>query len=174
MNLYLIGYRGSGKSTVAPLLAARLKWNWLDTDQIIQSLRGRMIDQIFAEGQEAEFRRAETSALQSVCKRTRTVVALGGGAPVSEANRQLLASSGRVVWLRAAADVLHARIERDQFSAQLRPSLTGLSPKDEVRQLLAERTSAYEACADYSVDTDKMSPDQIADQIAHWWTSVDK
>jgi shikimate kinase len=173
MNLYLIGYRGSGKSTVAPLVAERLGWRWLDSDAEIQSRERRAIAEIFIQEGEAFFRELETSSIRELSMQNQIVAALGGGALLSETNRQLLAASGRTVWLRADPDILLHRVSEDGTSELQRPRLTALAPLDEIRQMLAERNSVYAACSDYAVDTDELSPFQVAAQIADWWDTVD-
>lgn len=171
MNLYLIGYRGSGKSTVAPLLANLLGWTWLDSDGQVELLAGCSVAQIFAENGEACFRKWETNVIEALSRKSNLVVATGGGAPMALQNRRLMAASGRQIWLKAAPKFLWARILSDETSQ--RPALTDKSGLAEIQQVLAERTSIYEACADYAIDVESLSPEQIAQQIAEWWVSVD-
>ncbi len=174
MNLFLIGYRASGKTTVAQKLSRLLGMPWIDTDQQITDRAGQPIRQIFQQGGEAAFREMEFQTLKTICgKRHNSVVALGGGAVMEPRSRRLVANHGRCVWLRTRPETLATRLER-QPAADQRPPLSGLSLRDEIEQLLAERTSIYSACADYTVDTDDLSADETAEAIARWMASVDK
>ena len=99
-SLFLIGPRGSGKTTVARLLAARLGWDWVDADDVLEARHGKSIRDVFAEEGEAGFRDRESAVLADLCGRRRCVVSTGGGVVVREANRALAAGVG----LRRLAD----------------------------------------------------------------------
>jgi shikimate kinase len=173
MNLYLIGYRGSGKSSVAPLLARELNRELVDTDDLIENQTGASISQIFSQHGEPEFRRIETEIICSISSCENRVVSLGGGAPLAEQNRVWLKSNGRTIWLTAPPNVLWERISGDATSTQRRPDLTDDGGRLEVERVLATRIPIYSECADYTIDVREMSPEQIADNIARWWESVD-
>ena len=173
MNLYLIGFRGSGKSTVAPLIASQLEWSFDDTDEQVVLLAGCPISQIFEEYGEAVFREWETTVLQALSLQSSVVVSTGGGCPLSNTNRDLMANTGKIVWLRAGAEVLWSRIKADNKSEAQRPNLTKDGGLLEVQRVLASRISIYAACADYTVDVETLSPEQIAKQIANWLDPVD-
>ena len=174
MNLYLIGYRGSGKSTVAPLLACRLGRNSIDTDLLIEEKSGKSISQIFADQGEAEFRRLESNAIAAYEGSANLIMSLGGGAPLAEINRNWIALNGKTVWLTASAEVLYLRIIGDPSSGTTRPNLTDQGGLLELSTILATRTAVYEDCADYAIDVAEKSPEQIAEAIVDWWNSVDK
>ena len=173
MNLYLIGFRGCGKSTVAPLIAAAMGWKTIDSDRQIEILTGRSIADIFAEEGEAGFRRWETNVIQQVAENDDQVIALGGGAPTIRKNRNAIKRSGRVVLLTASPEILWVRISADARSRRQRPSLTDLDGFNEVKKLLELRDGVYKACADYTVDTSELQPQEIADNIVNWWDPVD-
>ena len=173
MNLYLIGFRGCGKSTVGPLVAEALAWTAVDSDQEIETLTSRSIATIFAEEGEAGFREWETSVIQGYMTKNECVISLGGGAPTIATNRDAIKSSGKTVLLKADSEVLWERICKDPKTAQTRPSLTDKDGYEEVVQLLEQRAEVYAECADYTVDTGQLSPQQIADQIANWFDPVD-
>lgn len=174
MNLYLIGYRGCGKSTVAPLVAEALGWQTRDSDKQIEILTSRTISEIFSESGETVFREWETTVLQALAVESDKVISVGGGAPTIETNRQIMKSSGCMVWLQASAEELWNRISADPKSDSMRPSLTDQSDGlKEVRQVLRARYDIYKACADYTLATDGLSPSEVADQIANWWDPVD-
>ena len=166
MNIFLIGYRGSGKTTVAQALAGQLGWPWLDADAELERRSGRSIRQIFAESGEPAFRDLESAVVADLARLDGHVVALGGGAVVREQNRRAIAGRGSVVWLKASAQSLDARIAADPTTGQRRPSLTGQGSLDEIRELLAHREPIYEQCANLVIDADTLAPDEIARQIA--------
>lgn len=165
MNVILIGYRGTGKSTVAQALGLALGWPWVDADVEIEWRAGKSIASIFADEGEPHFRDLEEQTLAELCRRDRHVVAAGGGAVLREANRLAMQAAGHIVWLRAPVETILERTGRDETTAGRRPNLTSLSGEAEVRNLLAERTPLYEACAELAIDTEGRSPGDIAAEI---------
>lgn len=163
-SLFLIGYRGTGKTTVAKLLAARLGCLAIDSDAVLQRRDGRSIAQMFAEAGEVAFRDLEQAVVADLATGQPRVVSLGGGAILREANRRALAGHP-VVWLRASPTSLAQRLASDRVSADQRPSLTGQGLLEEIEQVLAERTPIYQQCATMTVDTDDLSPAEVADEI---------
>jgi shikimate kinase len=165
--IFLIGYRGTGKSTVARLLAAALGWDCIDADPLLEERHGRTIRQIFAAEGEAGFRDKEAALLQELCQRRQTVVATGGGVILREANRQRL-KAGWVVWLTADPATIWQRLQADATTAERRPNLTvgGLS---EIEELLRVREPLYRACADLVVETTGRTPEQVAEAILAGW-----
>lgn len=173
MHLFLIGYRGTGKTTIAPLLGQLIELPVIDLDQRIIDSTGKLIREIFEEQGEQEFRKIEQRELQQAIKQVPSVISLGGGTIVSEVNRSTINSNGKAVWLQAHPDTICSRLQSDDLSKQNRPSLTGLDLMDEIESVLAERRPFYDVCADYSVATDDLPPQEVAEQIANWWQSVD-
>ncbi len=168
MNLFLIGYRGSGKTTVARLVAEQLGWTWLDADVELERRAGRTIKEIFAADGEGAFRVLEQQTIADLATGNEQVLALGGGAILRDANRQTLAARGKTVWLQASAETLFARINGDPTTADRRPNLTATGGIEEVRRLLAERTPLYEQCADLTVTTEGRTAETIAEEIVAW------
>ena len=165
MNVFLIGYRGSGKTTVAQRLSQLVGWPWLDADVELEIRAGRTIKQIFAEGGEIAFRDLESAIVADLASRDRHILALGGGAILREQNRQALVGRSLVVWLQASPQTLSTRIAADPTTGERRPNLTGQGGLDEIRTLLDQRTPLYQACADLIVDADGQTPDEIAGTI---------
>jgi shikimate kinase len=169
--LFLVGYRGSGKSSAAQLLAQRLGWDWLDVDAVLEERTGRTIRQIFAEEGEEAFRDLEAALLFEFSGLERVVVATGGGVVLRPENRQCLKESGCVIWLKGDAGTLWERIQADATTAARRPALTvgGLA---EVEQLLRVREACYADCAHLSVDTVGRSVGEVVEEIVEQLTRV--
>ena len=147
--LALIGYRGCGKSTVGPLVAARLGWAFVDADRELEIETGRTIAEIIRSEGEDKFRDLETSMLQKLLK-PETILATGGGAVLRTLNREWLCNHSTVVWLQAPAEHLWERIRAD--ARNVRPNLTALGGLEEVRQLLNVREPLYRETAHFSID----------------------
>ncbi len=164
--VFLIGYRGSGKTTVARLLAGKLGWAWCDADAVLAERFGLSIRRIFAEEGEAGFRAKETAILQELCQLQDFVIATGGGIVLRPENRIKLLL-GRVVWLKAEPKVLWRRLQEDPSTLEKRPNLAegGLA---EVEKLVEARTPLYEKCADLVVDTGTKNPVEVAETIYEW------
>lgn len=171
MHVYLIGYRGSGKTTIGKLLAVRLDRPSIDCDDLIEQAAGQTIREIFASEGEAGFRDREQAAIEQLAAEAvaqPAVVALGGGAVLREANRAAICRSGRRVWLTAPPHVLASRIRGDQTTAARRPALSTLSDYDEIVNLLAQREPLYAAVAQKTLNTEGLTAEAICDDIADW------
>ena len=168
MNVTLIGYRGTGKSTVARLLAERLGWKWVDADAYLEQKARQTISQIFDTEGEQGFRRRETEVITDLTGRDRTVLAAGGGAVLREENRQAICRSGLTVWLVASPEAICQRMETDTTTASRRPRLTACGGIEEIRKLLSQREPLYRACADLVVSSEDRSAHEIADELAAW------
>jgi shikimate kinase len=162
--LLLIGYRCTGKTTVARLLAERLGWDWTDADTVLEERAGQTIRAIFAAEGEAGFRQREELVLDELCRGQRQVIATGGGVVLSGRNRERLRDAGRVVWLTADADTIWQRLQADASTRDRRPTLTvgGLA---EIQELLRVREPLYRACADIIVETASRSPEDVANHV---------
>jgi shikimate kinase len=166
--IFLIGNRGTGKSTVARILAELLGWAWVDADAVLEEREGRSIRRIFAEEGEAVFRDKEAALLVELAGHRRHIIATGGGVVLRGDNRALLRASSRVVWLTADAATLWQRLQRDAGSAERRPDLS-VGGRAEAEELLRSRGPLYRACADLTVDTVGRSPAEVARLIlTHW------
>ncbi len=165
MIVTLIGYRGTGKSTVAQQLAARLNWECCDSDKIIEARTGTSIADIFAEDGEPHFRHLERVVLDELLQRENVVVSAGGGAVLDEVTRHAMSEAGPVVWLKASPQTILERINSDPNSAKTRPALTDADPLDEIKAKLLERNHYYGSIAALIVDTDERNVTSIVDEI---------
>ncbi len=173
-HVVLVGMMGAGKTTVGRLLARRLGRPFVDVDDVVVAAAGRSIPDVFALEGEAGFRARERRALAQVCAAgVPQVVACGGGAVLDPANRAVLASRARVVWLRASPEVLADRVG----DGTARPLLAGTADAAErarrLGALAAEREAVYAAVADEVVDTDERSPAELAADLARRFAADD-
>jgi shikimate kinase len=169
MNLVLIGYRCTGKTTIGRLLAEKLGWPLVDTDTLIQQKAGRNIKEIVAAGGWPEFRHLERNVVAEVAAADRQVISAGGGAILDEANRSALRRGGKVVLLTASAEKIWQRMKADPKTLAERPNLTDAGGIAEVLKVLAERQVAYQAARHLEVPTDRLSPEAAADRILAWF-----
>ena len=160
-NIVLTGFMGSGKSAVGRLIAKRLRFQFVDTDQLIVKRAGVSISEIFAQHGEEHFRNLETAELESLDHLRQTVIATGGGVVVKERNHAILARLGFVVWLTAGEDVIFNRVSR----TDKRPLLQTEDPRATIRDLLAARRPLYEKAAQFTVDTTTFSHGEAADAV---------
>jgi len=162
MNIVLIGYRGTGKSTVGKLLAARLGRELVSTDAEIVKRAKRTIPQIVAQEGWESFRDRESEVCQELAARDQLVIDTGGGAILRAQNVEALKRNGTVFWLEASVVTITKRIGRDNQ----RPSLTGSkSFVDEIQEVLRERTPKYQAAADHVITTDNRSINRLIEEV---------
>jgi shikimate kinase len=172
-NLFLIGYRCTGKSSAGRRLAATLGRAFVDTDSAIVSEKGMSIRKIVSDRGWQDFRRLEHAALQQVCSADRRVVATGGGIVLDAANIRLMKTSGKVIWLKASPDTIKSRMEQDQASEGLRPALTAKDSISEIEEILSEREPLYRQAMDFAVDTDHRGIDEICELIVRQLAELD-
>jgi shikimate kinase len=159
--IFLVGFMGSGKTTVGRALAQRLSWSFEDLDDLIAMAAGMTVADIFAREGEPAFRRRETEALRSAAARRRTVVATGGGAACREDNLGLMTAAGRVIALVVSAP----EAVRRAGARSGRPLLDGAAdPVAAARALLAARRPFY-ARAHLRIETDGRSPAAVIEEI---------
>lgn len=177
-RITLIGYRGTGKSTVAALLGDILGCGWCDADLMLEKKLGCTIASLVKERGEAIFRDEEAAVLIELLEGFSGVLSTGGGAVLRATNREALRRLGRpVVWLTAPAEVVRRRLASDPTTADRRPALatppTGGSPVHgdplaEVAAALEQREPYYRECADLRIDTAVATPAAVAAQVAAW------
>jgi len=168
MNLTLIGYRCTGKSTIAQVLSDVLGWTLVDTDALIQDRVGKTIREIVADGGWQAFRRLEREVVADVARGDDQVISTGGGVVLDAANTRLLREAGKVILLTCPPEVIWQRMQADVKTDTERPDLTDAGGLDEVRCVLNERQTAYEAAAHYRIPTDRFSPEETAGRILAW------
>lgn len=171
-HLYLTGYRGCGKSTIAKELAARLNFPLIDLDELIELEAGMTIAKIFEAESEAGFRDRESVSLQQVAAGTRSVISLGGGAILRPNNREIIAQSGWCVWLDASPETIADRLSTDATTGQRRPSLTGLPVVEEIETVMRTREPLYRDSSHLRIDTTDRSIVQIASEIIDVWCAT--
>ena len=176
MNLFLIGYRCSGKTTVGKSIAKNLGWAFIDADAILVDACEKSIKDIIATDGWEYFRRIERSTLKRICAANRQVVATGGGVVLEAANIEAMKTSGRIVWLVATAATIRKRMRSDQNSEDFRPALTQKGTLAEIELLLAERSPYYERASEFLIDTDGIPVPEIAHRILRKlnWANADK
>lgn len=161
-SVALIGHRGTGKTTVGARLAVRLGLAFADADAELQQRLGTSIAQLFASGREAVFRDEEERTIAELTRRSGLVLATGGGAVLREASRRALKAFGPVIWLRAEVQVLTDRLARDPIP---RPALSSAGLLAEIQTILAEREPIYRSLADLAIDTSRLNPAEVVDEI---------
>jgi shikimate kinase len=162
MNIVLIGYRGTGKSTVGKLFAARLGRELVSTDAEIVKRAKRTIPEIVTQEGWEYFRNLESDICSELAHRDKLVIDTGGGVILRAQNVEALKKNGTVFWLTASVETIGKRIGGDNQ----RPSLTGAkSFVDEIQDVLRERTPKYEAAADHTIATDDRSINQLVETL---------
>ena len=159
-NIFLVGFMGSGKSTVGRILAEKMGYRYCDADKFIETQAGTAITQIFAEHGEQYFRDLESESMESLSTKERQVIATGGGVVQRDRNWDAMNSGGITVYLKAPIEVIWRRIK----DSKTRPLLQVENPLETARELLSKRTPMYER-ADLIVDTSNLSLEQVAEEI---------
>ncbi|HZQ46209.1 MAG TPA: shikimate kinase [Verrucomicrobiae bacterium] len=161
-NIVLIGFMGTGKSSVGRLVADQLRFNLIDTDELIESRTGKSVTEIFAEKGEAAFRQHERQIVAELGSHKRSVISTGGGVGASEANLASLKEHALVVCLWASPEKIWERVRTQTH----RPLLKEADPLAEIRQLLAAREPCYKQ-ADVLLNTEVRSLKEVAQQVLH-------
>ena len=164
-NIILVGFMASGKTSVGRALAEHTGWTLVDADDVIVARAGKPIHRIFAEVGEPAFRELESRVMADLCAGERQVIASGGGAFVSERNREVMLAGGRVFFLSASPATILQRVREEDAGGPIRPLLAVDDPEARIAELLAQRTPAY-AQAHHTVDTDALTAEGVAERIA--------
>lgn len=162
MNIVLIGYRGTGKSSVGTILGNRLGMDCVGMDTRIIKKAGMSIPKIVEKYGWAGFRDMESEVVRQLCEFDHLVIDTGGGVIERPENIEALRANGFIFWLKASVDTIIARIHEDTQ----RPALTsGKTFTEEVEEVLKQRIPKYKMAAQFEIDTDNLTPDQIADRV---------
>ncbi|HHT36857.1 MAG TPA: shikimate kinase [Firmicutes bacterium] len=164
-NLTLIGFMGTGKTSVGRVCAEQAGWSFIDCDAELERRLNRIIKDIFREHGEGYFRSAEAETLDQILKNSHQVISTGGGIVTYEPSRRMLLESkgkgNKIIWLKAAPEVIYERTA----CSQDRPLLNVADPLAEIRRLLMQRHMFYEQLADACIDTTALSIEQTADAV---------
>lgn len=162
-NIFLIGFMGTGKSTVAEYLGEHFDMQVLEMDETISDRENMSITDIFEKKGEEYFRNLETSLLKEVGVNGNTVVSCGGGTPMREENVEEMKKNGKIVLLTATPETIYNRVK----NSHNRPLLENNMNVEYISELLGKRQEKYQAAADIVVETDEKSKDIIANEIIH-------
>lgn len=160
-NIILIGFMGTGKTVVGRHLAALLKYNYLDTDDLIEKTEGLSVSNIFKQKSEGYFRNLESEVILTLVDYEKFIIATGGGIVLRRENVENLKKIGPLVLLSSRPEVIYERLKDDKS----RPLLAGNNPLGKTKEILGQRTPIYESAADFEVDTSDISVDEAARQI---------
>ena len=160
-NIFLIGFMGTGKSTVAKALKEKTGAEIIEMDQLIAQRENQSIPQIFEEKGEAYFRNLETELLMELQSGEKNIVSCGGGVPMRKKNVLEMKKSGKVVLLTALPETILERVKDNED----RPLLQNRKSVEGIRELMEQRREKYEAAADVMVATDGKSAETIAREI---------
>lgn len=167
--IYLTGFMTSGKSTVGPILANVLGWNFYDLDREIESREKKSIVEIFESNGENYFRSIETDTLKELSLLKNVVISLGGGTIANETNMGILKETGKIIYLKVSPDILYHRLKNKIDRPLFRDLTLGQSSeqdyKNKINEILKERTGYYEK-ADLVINTDTTRIGITVDAIA--------
>ncbi|MDP6394456.1 MAG: shikimate kinase [Desulfobacterales bacterium] len=167
MNIFLIGYRCVGKTTVGKSIARMMGRSFVDSDMLIVQESGQSIQKIVDTEGWNVFRSMERSMLKKICKKDHQVVATGGGMVLNTDNVDEMKKSGTIVWLRATTLTILERILQDENTGNLRPALTDKGLKEEIEETLLERNSYYENASDFFMNTNGIGVAEISKILIH-------
>ncbi len=162
MNVILCGMMGAGKTTIGVKIADLTGRRWYDTDELIVDKHGKISD-IFEYYGEAHFRKLETEIIRELAQMDNLIISTGGGLVLKKENNELLQKNGKIVFLRASLETLAKRLKVDGNRPLLQTSTESI--RDRLARLLKERAPVYEHVADFIVDVDGKTPEEIAKEI---------
>jgi shikimate kinase len=165
MNLVLIGYRGSGKSTVGRRLAVRLKMKFVDTDNLIEERQGIPIADIVKSRGWGHFRKLEASMIKEISNGDHLIIAPGGGAVLDADNVSVLRKNGVIIWLKADKQTLLKRMNQDPGTNARRPTLTGRGTLEELQEVMSLREPFYEKTSQIQIDTSTLDVEAVVERV---------
>lgn len=159
-NIYLIGFMGTGKSTVGKIIAKKTGKKFVDTDSLVELKAGMSVYDIFEQFSEEEFRKLESEVLQEITEDSGLIVSTGGGIVISRRNLEVMKGSGKLITLMASPEAIYERVK----DTDERPLLEGEDPMGNIKQLIYDRAHFY-IQGEHIVDTSEMSAEEAADDI---------
>lgn len=165
MNIVLIGYRGSGKSTVGRRLAARLKLRFVDIDDLIEERQGVAISDIVKSHGWGHFRKLERNTIEEISKEDHFIIAPGGGAVLDTDNVKALRKNGLIIWLKAEKQTLLKRMDQDPGTGTRRPALTGKGTSEELKEVMSLREPIYERVSEIQIDTSRIDVETVVENV---------
>lgn len=165
LNIVLIGPRWSGKTETGRMLAVEIGGRFIDTDDMVERMAGVSISTLVQANGWNRFRDLEALAVRRVALEDGLVIATGGGVVTRAENIRRLRRNGWIVRLKATEETLRIRKEADSDNGNHRPPLCGVSPAEEIRRIVEERTPLYDHAGDLAVETDGLSPIEVAERI---------
>jgi len=160
MNIVLIGFMGTGKSSVGRLLSKKLNYDYVDIDSLIVLKEKKEISEIFSEKGEEYFRKIESAMVKDVSAKDRQVISTGGGVVEKEENIKFLKKSGTVICLTATPEIIYERVKQNNS----RPLLQGDNPLEKIKNLMQKREVFYKK-ADFMIDTSSISVEKVVEEI---------
>jgi len=165
MNIFLIGYRCSGKTKAGKLIAGILNRQFIDTDLKVVEEEGMTILEIVDKKGWNFFREKESAVLKKVCNHDKQIVATGGGIVLNKENTVNMKKNGTIVWLKATIETVKKRMPLDSKTKDFRPSLTSKELDEEIKETLLLRKPYYEKAMDFSIDTDNLNVDGVCKAV---------
>ena len=165
MNIFLIGYRCTGKTSVGRSLAKSLGRPFLDADSELVKEQNLNISEIVRKQGWDAFRKIESDIIKRVCALDDHVVATGGGAVLNDKNVKHMKRSGKLVWMKATPETIKKRILQDKNTEDFRPPLTSRGSFEEIHETLLNRNPFYEKAMNFDVDTDGIGIDEVCNAI---------
>lgn len=160
MNIYLLGFMGTGKTTVGKLLSRKLGWDFVDLDDLIEKREKMKIVDIFSQKGEAYFRKKEKEVLREISGKDNLVVGCGGGVVLDEENIQIIKETGLPVRLEASKEVIYERTKKFKH----RPLLNVENPLEKIEELLKRRRPYYAKIPDF-IDTSSLQAEEVVERI---------
>ena len=167
MNVILIGYRCTGKTSVGRKISERFEIPFYDTDELVKEHTGKTIKEIVDDGGWKSFRKEEKAVIRGLSSPGDKVIAVGGGAVMDPENREVLKRSGLLIWLTADVRTIVERMRNDTAGGEQRPPLSSNGMETESSEILQKRTPIYRQLAGFTIDTSGKEINTIADEVCN-------
>jgi shikimate kinase len=172
MNIYLIGYRCTGKTAVGKSIAKTIGWPFVDVDAVLTHRIGVPISEFVGQHGWDAFRKYESEAMARLHDSKPQVVATGGGVVLNPRNVKIMKASGKIIWLKAQVETIKKRILQDKSTDIMRPALTAQDAVDEIEEVLSHRKALYRSAMDFCIDTDADSIYEISLQTINRLSTI--